>query len=111
MDGVLGLDLVSTGLRTMAMLLIVLGLMVFILYFMKKWLSPKGRSKGELFINVLSSLYLSPKERLEVIEILGEIIVLGVTPGNINFITKLNDLNEIGKNTGGVKKDNEIRES
>ena len=109
MDGVLGLDIVGTGLKTVAMLFIVLGFMICVLYFIKKYLSPKGRSKGELFIKVLSSLYLSPKERVEVIEISGERIVLGVTPGSINFLTKLNDLNDAAKMTNGSRKDDEIK--
>jgi flagellar biosynthetic protein FliO len=109
MEGLLGLDLVSTGLKTMAMLFIVLGLLVLLLYFMKKYISPKGRSKGDLFIKVLSSHYLSPKERVEVIEISGERIVLGVTPGSINFLTKLNDLNEGGREKIGTEKDVNIK--
>ena len=52
-------------------------------------MSPRGRGKGELIIKVISSLYLSPKERVEVIEISGERIVVGITPGNINFLTRL----------------------
>lgn len=110
MDGVFGLDLVSTGLRTVAMLFVVLGLLVLVLYFMKKYLSPKGKSRGDLVIKVLSSLYLSPKERVEVIEVSGERIVLGVTSGSINFLTKLNDLNEGGKDVRGGRNDGDFKE-
>ena len=77
------------GIKTVAMLLIVLGVLVLLLYVMKRFMSPKGKYKGDLLIKVVSSLYLSPKERIEVIEISGEKIVLGVSPGNINFLTKL----------------------
>lgn len=109
MDGVFGLDLVSTGLRTMAMLFVVLGLLVLVLCFIKKYLSPKGKSKGDLFIKVLSSLYLSPKERVEVIEVSGERIVLGVTPGGINFLTKLKDSNEGDKDIKGERNDGDSK--
>ncbi|MBW2492042.1 MAG: flagellar biosynthetic protein FliO [Deltaproteobacteria bacterium] len=94
-------ELINTGLKTIAMLFIVLGVLVVVLYTMKKFMSPKGKGKGELIIKVVSSLYLSPKERVEVIEISGERIVVGITPGNINFLTKLN---------GGYKEGNGIVE-
>jgi flagellar biosynthetic protein FliO len=83
-------ELINTGIKTVAMLFIVLGVLVLLLYVMKRFMSPKGKYKGDLLIKVVSSLYLSPKERIEIIEISGERIVLGVSPGNINFLTKLN---------------------
>ena len=91
----------------MAMLFIVLGVLVLVLYTMKKFMSPKRKGKGDLIIKVISSLYLSPKERVEVIEISGERIVVGITPGNINFLTKLSS----SKNNGNIEytlKDHEI---
>jgi flagellar protein FliO/FliZ len=86
------LNLIGTGLRTVAMLSIVLGLLVLVLYLMKRFLFINRGAKGDLLIKILSSLHLSPKERIEVIEISGERIVLGITPGNITFLTKLDDL-------------------
>jgi flagellar biosynthetic protein FliO len=89
MNGMIELDFVNMGLKTAAMLLIVLGLLVLALYLIKRCFFSGERSKGELTIKVLSSRHLSPKERIEVIEVSGEKIVLGVTPGNISFLTKL----------------------
>jgi flagellar protein FliO/FliZ len=83
------LDFLSTGIKTTAMLFLVLGLLVLVLYFMKKFLFKGRDSKGNVFIKVVSSLYLSPKERIEVIDVEGERIVLGITPGNISFLTKI----------------------
>ena len=76
----------------MAMLSIVLGLLVVVLYFIKRLIVFKRGAKGDLFIKVLSSLHLSPKERIEVIEVSGERIVLGITPGNISFLTKISPI-------------------
>jgi len=101
-------ELINTGLKTVAMLFIVLGVLVLVLYIMKKFISPKGRGKGELIIKVVSSLHLSPKERVEVIEISGERIVVGITPGNINFLTKLSRHKERNGNIENVGKDHEI---
>jgi flagellar protein FliO/FliZ len=95
------LNLIDTGLRTVAMLSIVLGLLVLILYLMKRFLFVNRGAKGDLLIKILSSSHLSPKERIEVIQISGERIVLGITPGNITFLTKLNDFpGEIGEAAG-----------
>lgn len=101
-------ELINTGVKTIAMLFIVLGVLVLVLYIMKKFISPKGRGKGELIIKVVSSLHLSPKERVEVIEISGERIVVGITPGNINFLTKLSCHKERDGNIENVGKDHEI---
>ena len=101
MNGMSELNLIGTGLRTVAMLSIVLGLLVLVLYLMKRFLFINRGVKGDLLIKILSSLHLSPKERIEVIEISGERIVLGITPGNITFLTKLDDLpGETGESTG-----------
>lgn len=103
------MDLINTGIKTIAMLFIVLGFLALALILMKKYLSPKQKVKGALFIKVLSSLHISPKERIEVIEVSGQRIVLGITPGRINFLTKLDGLNQAlsGKNVSG--KEHEIK--
>jgi len=101
-------ELVNTGIKTMAMLFIVLGVLVLVIYIMKKFMSPKGKGKGDLIIKVVSSLYLSPKERVEVIEISGERIVVGITPGNINFLTKLSLYKERNGNIENAEKDQDI---
>lgn len=101
-------ELINTGIKTMAMLFIVLGVLVFVLYIMKKFVSPKGKRKGDLIIKVVSSLHLSPKERIEVIEISGERIVVGITPGNISFLTKLSRFKEGDGHIEHAGKDHEI---
>jgi flagellar biosynthetic protein FliO len=92
MDGFAGLNLVNMGIKTVAMLFVVLGFLLLVLYLMKRFLLLRRGSHGDAFIKILSSLHLSPKERIEVIEISGERIVVGITPGNISFLTKLNSL-------------------
>lgn len=100
--------MINTGLKTIAMLFIVLGVLIFVLYIMKKFMSPKGKDKGDLIIKVISSLHLSPKDRVEVIEISGERIVVGITPGNINFLTKLSRNTDGNGNIEYDGKDHEI---
>jgi flagellar protein FliO/FliZ len=102
------LDLINTGLKTGAMLCIVLGILILTLYLMKKFVFPREKAKGDLLIKVLSTMHLSSKERLEVLEIAGEKIVLGITPGSISFLTKLNNINEGERAVSGIGKDHEI---
>jgi flagellar biosynthetic protein FliO len=101
-------ELINTGLKTVAMLFIVLGVLILVLYIMKKFMSPKGKDKGDLIIKVVSSLHLSPKERVEVIEISGERIVVGIAPGNINFLTKLSRHKSGNGNIEDAEKDHKI---
>ena len=94
MDSILDISLINTGIKTVAMLALVLGCLVFVLFFMRKFLRPGLRKKGDLDMKRLGAFYFSPKERIEVVEISGERIVLGVSPGCVNYITTLKDINE-----------------
>ena len=102
--------MISTGIKTTAILFLVLGLLVLVLYVMKKFLFLRRGPKGDMLIKVLSSLHLSPKEKIEVIEISGEKIVVGITPGNISFLTKLSDSHGETREIHGNKKDHELKE-
>ena len=104
------LNLINTGLKTTAMLFLVLGLLILVLYIMKRFLFLKRGPKGDMFIKVLSSLHLSPKERIEVIEISGEKIVVGITPSNISFLTKLSDVHGETGQIRGNNQDHEPKE-
>ena len=104
------LNLISTGLKTTAMLFLVLGLLVLVLYIMKRFLFLRRGPRGDMLIKVLSSLHLSPKERIEVIEVLGEKIVVGITPGNISLLTKLSDFHGETREIHGNKRDHELNE-
>lgn len=97
MNGAYEVNLLSTGLKTAGMLLIVLGLLIGVLFIMKRFSFFQRESKGELPIRVLSTRHLSPKERIEVIEISGEKIVVGISPNNITLLTKLKDSDEQNK--------------
>lgn len=91
MNGALEVNLLSTGLKTAGMLLVVLALLIGVLFTMKRFSFFHKESRGELPIRILSTKHLSPKERIEVIEISGEKIVVGISPNNITFLTKLKE--------------------
>jgi len=104
MDTIVDLNLIDTGLKAMAMLFLVVALLVSVLYSMKKVVFLKKGTRGDLSIKSLSSFHLSPKERIEVIEISGERIVLGITPGHISFLLRLKDLSGEAEETDAESK-------
>jgi len=85
-------NLVSTGVKTMAMLFMVLALLVITLYLFKRFSNFHNHTSGDISIKTLSSLALTPKDRLQVVQIEGEKIVVGVSPSGINYITKINSM-------------------
>lgn len=94
MDNILDVSLVSMGINTFAMLVLVLACLIFTLYLMRKFLHLGIQKKDALGIKRLGAFYLSSKERIEVVEISGERIVLGVAPGSVNYLTRLKEPNE-----------------
>ncbi len=85
-------NLVSTGVKTMAMLFVVLALLVITLYVFKRFSNIHAHTTGEITIKTLSSLALTPKDKLQVVQIEDEKIVVGVSPSGINYITKINPM-------------------
>lgn len=83
------MNLISAGVKTFSMLLLVLALLVGVLYCIKRFSLKHHLEKGDVGIQLLASLSLSTRDRIQVVEISGERIVLGVSPGGITCITKL----------------------
>ena len=69
--------------RTFSMLLVVLIVLVLLFYIIKR-ISNKGRGRGDGFISVLAVHYISPKEKILLLDVLNEKILIGVTPQNIS---------------------------
>jgi len=85
--------------RIFLALLVVIVFMVVFLYVLKKYL---GKTNIPLFdkkknIEVLSTTYLGPKKSICIVRIDSEILVLGITPNSINFLTKLEPKTESEK--------------
>jgi len=100
MGELLEFNLVSTGVKTMAMLLVVLALLVLTLYIFKRFSNFHNATAGDISIKTLSTLSLTPKDKIQVVQIEGERIVVGVSPSGISYITKIDPLTanaEIGE--------------
>ena len=82
-------DLWFTTMKTFGMLFIVLALIIIVLYILKKFMEKKGAIKGQSAISVLAAHYISPKEKLLLIDVLGEKMLIGVTPQAISFLYRI----------------------
>jgi len=75
--------------RTFSMLFLVLALLILAFYLIKRFSEKKGINGNKEFINVLSVHHLSPKEKLILLNVAGETLLIGVTPNNISKISKI----------------------
>ena len=84
-------ELWGTGLKTFGMLCIVLAILVVVLFLMKRFSYLKDGFGHGKFIKILSSHHLTPKERIALIDVVGEKLVIGITPESITFLTKIEE--------------------
>ncbi|MBI5643105.1 MAG: flagellar biosynthetic protein FliO [Deltaproteobacteria bacterium] len=80
-------------------LVFVLGLMGISLYALKRYMN-MGSSKGnngkpKAPIKVLSTSVLGQKKNIAIVDVAGEVIVLGLTPTTISFLTKIENTETI----------------
>ena len=71
--------------RTFGMLVIVLALLFLVVYGLKRFSAKRGH-RGEKRISVIEAHHLSPKEKLVLVEVAGERVLIGVTPQQISRI-------------------------
>ena len=75
--------------RMFGMLFMVLALLLLGLYLVRRFSGIKGMKDSRQFIQVLAVHHLSPKEKLVLVKVLEEIILMGVTPAQISKIAVL----------------------
>jgi flagellar biosynthetic protein FliO len=73
-------------------LAVVIGLLVAAMYVLRRYLghSPSGSRDGSL-IQIVSTRYLGPKCSILMVDILGKVIVLGLTSGQMTVLTTIDD--------------------
>jgi len=76
--------------RTFGMLFIVLALFLVAFYLFRKFSGHAG-VKGASLIQVLAVHHISPKEKLMLVNVLNENILLGVTPQTISSLATLGE--------------------
>ncbi len=79
--------------KTLGGLCLVLGLLMAVLFALKHMTRPKGgQARG--MIRLVSSFYLSPKERLHLMDVMGRKILIGVTSQGISRIAEFDGPDE-----------------
>lgn len=82
--------------KAIVTLAVVLGVMALVLYALKRFLNlAPGANGGSNPVKVLSTSFLGPKRNLAIVEVAGEVLVLGITPASITCLTKVEDPKKI----------------
>ena len=84
-------DLISTSVKMLTVLAILVGGLLIIFYFAKRKIGSQFRgSKGKL-IKVLGNTYIGVKKQIALVEIPGAVLVLGVSNDNISLLARIDD--------------------
>jgi len=85
-------SLIVSFVKMLFALAVVLGLMIASAYLLKRVIShtPAGIDNGNA-INILMTRYLGPKHSIMMIEVLGQMLVVGVSSGQMTLLTKVTD--------------------
>ena len=84
-------DIVSTAFQMLTALGIVLGGLLVVFYFMKRFFKRDVGGSKEQLIKVVASQYIGIKKNISLVEIPGSILVVGVSNDNISLLTKIED--------------------
>jgi flagellar protein FliO/FliZ len=83
-------DLWFTLIKTVAMLSLVLGVLLAVLYLLKRMLDRRQGPGASGIIRMVASFYLAPRQRVVLLEVAGETILIGVSPQHITCLSKIN---------------------
>ena len=98
------IELVPSSLKMLSMLALVLGIMFLLFFGFKKYVLKNTMfGGGGKLVNVLGSGFLGPKKNIVLVEVAGEVLVLGMSQDNISLLTNITDPEKIEeiKSKGG----------
>ena len=84
-------DMITAGLKMIASLGVVLAMILFLLYGIRKLTGQRMGDVGGKRIHVLESHYMGVKKTISLVRIPGKILVLGVSGDRINLLDTLAD--------------------
>ena len=84
-------DLLTTGIKMIGSLALVLGGMFVAIHFIKKHLNQKSAVNRDKLIRILGSRYLGVKKTISLVEVPGSVLVLGITNDRITLLDKIDD--------------------
>tara|TARA_B100000686_G_scaffold133812_1_gene140820 strand:- start:127 stop:1446 length:1320 start_codon:yes stop_codon:yes gene_type:complete len=99
------IKIIPSGMKMISMFALVLGLMFLVFFGFKKYvLKNTAFGGGNKLVNVLGTWFLGPKKNICLVEVAGEILVLGVSQENITLLSSVTSeakIEEI-KNASGI---------
>ncbi len=85
-------DFIASLLKMLSALAVVLGIMLAGLWAVRKFMNKTGTGVDDgQMIRVLSTRYLGPKSSIMLVDVLGNVIVVGVTGSQISMLTTITD--------------------
>lgn len=87
-------DLLGAALKTFATLCVVLGLLIVILYLIRRLFYLKNSLNDDHLMSMIASFYLAPKTRIVLMEVMGEKLVVSVSQEGVRFLTKIESSTE-----------------
>ena len=97
-------DLLTSALKMLSALIIVLGGLFLVFYFSKRFIHARSGSVGDSLIRVLSSNYIGAKKTIALVEVPDEILVLGITNDRISLLSKIENPETITQIKNNQKK-------
>jgi len=92
------ISLLSSFMKMIFALAIVLGLLIGVMYFIKKFMQHSAPSAdNQSLINILSSRYLGPKSSIILVEVMEQVIVVGITGQQMTPLARIDDPLSIAK--------------
>lgn len=92
------ISLIASFLKMIFALAVVLGLLICVMYFVKAFMQQTNSvSDGQALINVVSSKYLGPKNRIILVEVLGQLLVVGISNQQMTTLAAIDDPQAIAK--------------
>ncbi len=97
------LGILPSSLKMLSMLALVLGLMFLLFYGFKKFVL-KGTAFGryDRWVRVLGTSFLGPKKSIALVEVAGEVLVLGIANDNISLLSRIDDEDKIERLISGA---------
>ena len=90
------IELVPSSMKMFSMLSLVLGIIFLLFFGFKKFvLKNTVFGGGEKLVNVLGSGFLGPKKNIVLVEVAGEVLVLGMSQDHIALLTNITDPEKI----------------
>ena len=98
-------DVVSSTFQMLMALGIVLGGLLVVFYFVKRYLKRDGSGSNAQMIRVIASQYIGIKKNIALVKVPGTILVVGISNDRISLLSKIEDkaiLESIEQETPGV---------